>query len=145
MEPTLPGERMNPSDSRSLAQDIVDWGLSKKAEEVAVLDVRGLSDVTDWFVILSGSTQIQVQAISDAILDGAVATRRKPLHVEGRDLGRWVLIDFVDVVAHVMQPEARSFYSIERLWGDAPIEHYDETGRPMAESRPRDGGQEGQA
>jgi len=136
---------MNQSDSRSLAQDIVDWGLSKKAEDVAVLDVHGLSDVTDYFVLLSGTTQIQVQAIADAILDGAVETRRKPLHVEGRDLGRWVLLDFVDVVVHVMQPEARTFYSIERLWGDAPIQRYDEEGQPVGESPEGSGGQESQA
>ncbi len=115
-------------DSKSLAQEIVNWGTSKKAEDVVVLDVRGLSDVTDYFVLLSGITQIQVQAISDAILDGSVEVKNKPLHVEGRELGRWVLIDFVDVVVHVMQPEARSYYSIERLWGDAPILRYDENG-----------------
>jgi ribosome-associated protein len=136
---------MSRDDSKSLVQDIVDWGLSKKAEDVVVLDVRGLSDVTDYFVLLNGSTQIQVQAIADAILDGATASRRKPLHVEGRDLGRWVLLDFVDVVTHVMQPEARSFYSIERLWGDAPILRFDENGELVGNSSGDWGGRESRA
>jgi ribosome-associated protein len=136
---------MTKDDSRGLAQEIIEWGLSKKAEDVVLLDVHGLSDVTDYFVLFTGSTQIQVQAIADAILDGAVASRRKPLHVEGRDLGRWALLDFVDVVVHVMQPEARSFYSLERLWGDAPIERFDENGELVTGSGNGSGGQESQA
>lgn len=136
---------MTKDDSRSLAQDIVNWGLSKKAEDVVLLDVRGLSDVTDYFVLLTGSTQIQVQAITDAILDGAVETRRKPTHVEGRDLGRWVLLDFFDVVAHVMQPDSRSFYSLERLWGDAPVTSFDETGEVVVLGHDKAGGQESES
>ena len=124
---------MNEIQSRQLAGLVVDWGLSKKAEDVMLLDVRGLSDVTDYFVLMSGSSQIHVQAITDAIFDGAIDTGNKPLHVEGRDLGRWVLLDFVDVVVHVMQDDARRYYSLERLWGDAALTRFDETGEEVVE------------
>ncbi len=124
---------MNEIESRQLAASVIDWGLSKKAEDVVLLDVRGLSDVTDYFVLMTGGSQIHVHAITDVILDGAAGTRNKPLHVEGRDLGRWVLIDFVDVVVHVMQEDARRFYALERLWGDATLTRFDPSGEEISE------------
>ncbi len=124
---------MSESESRQLAAMIIDWGLSKKAEDIVLLDVRGLSDVTDYFVLMTGSSQIHVHAITDAILDGSIEAGNKPLHVEGRDLGRWVLIDFVDVVTHVMQEDARRFYALERLWGDASFTRFDESGAEVTE------------
>jgi len=122
---------MNLDDSRSLARAVVRWGLSKKAEDALLLDVEKLSDVTDCFVLLTGSSPLQVQAIADAVLDGAREGGRKPLHQEGRDLGRWVLIDYVDVVVHVMLPELRRYYGLERLWGDAPQMRFDEEGETL--------------
>lgn len=122
---------MSKEQSHKLARAIVEWGLSKKAEDVVLLDVSELSDVTDYFVLLSGGSQLQVQTIANAILDGAHSRGEKPLHVEGKDVGTWVLIDFFDVVAHVMQPRARSYYALERLWGDAPITRFDENGASL--------------
>jgi ribosome-associated protein len=119
---------MSKEQSHELARAIVEWALAKKAEDVVVLDVSELSDVTDYFVLLSGSSQSQVQTIAEAILDAAVKWGEKPLHVEGRELGSWILIDFFDVVAHVMQPRTRNYYSLERLWGDAPLTRFDEEG-----------------
>ncbi len=119
---------MSKEQSHELARAIVEWGLAKKAEDVVVLDVSELSDVTDYFVLLSGGSQSQVQTIAEAILDAAVKWGEKPLHVEGRELGSWILIDFFDVVAHVMQPRIRNYYSLERLWGDAPLTRFDEEG-----------------
>lgn len=86
-----------------------------------VLDLRGLCDFTDYFVICHGSSSRQVAAIADAI-EERLATRehRSPKHVEGKRVGDWVLLDFIDVVVHVFLDEKRAFYGLERLWGDAP-------------------------
>jgi ribosome-associated protein len=99
---------------------IVEAAVDKKAEDVLVLDLRGLCDFTDYFVICHGSNSRQVLAISEAIEDRLRAEDRlKPKHVEGRRVGDWVLMDFIDIVVHVFQDERREFFGLERLWGDA--------------------------
>jgi ribosome-associated protein len=99
---------------------IVEAAVDKKAEDVLVLDLRGLCDFTDYFVICHGSNSRQVLAISESIEDRLRAEDRlKPKHVEGRRVGDWVLMDFIDVVVHVFQNEKREFFGLERLWGDA--------------------------
>lgn len=86
-----------------------------------VLDLRGLCQFTDYFVICHGGSSRQVLAIADAIEERLfTAERRKPKHVEGRRVADWVLMDFIDVVVHVFVDEKREFYGLERLWGDAP-------------------------
>lgn len=119
---------MNQNDSQQLVNRAVHWALSKKAEDVRVMDLRGLLDVTDWFVVATGFSEVQVQAIGDAIVDGAHAEKLDVSHVEGREAGRWMLIDFIDVVVHVMLPEERDRYRLDRLWGDSALYAYDETG-----------------
>ena len=95
--------------------------LDKKAEDVLVLDLRGLCQFTDYFVICHGSSSRQVLAIADAIEEQLLEEHgRKPKHVEGRRVAEWVLLDFIDVVIHVFVAEKREFYRLERLWGDAP-------------------------
>jgi ribosome-associated protein len=85
-----------------------------------VLDLRGLCDFTDYFVICHGSSTRQVLSIADAIEEKLrEADRRKPKHVEGRRVGDWILLDFFDVVVHVFLEERREFFGLERLWGDA--------------------------
>jgi len=91
----------------------------KKAADVVVLEVGDLTVVTDYFVIASGANPIQVKAIVDHVLEELEARGFKPLGVEGYTDGRWVLLDFGDVVVHVMNPEQRDYYGLERLWGDA--------------------------
>jgi len=93
-----------------------------------LLDLRGVLDVTDWFVLATGFSEIQVQAIADSVVDSATDARQKPAHVEGREAGRWVLVDFIDVVVHVMLPQERERYRLDRLWGDAGLIAFDETG-----------------
>ena len=90
------------------------------ASDVVVLDLRGISTATDYFVIASGTSDVQVKAISDHVLQGLKKDRVRPEHLEGLRGGRWVLMDYVDFVVHVFHPEARNFYQLERLWGDAP-------------------------
>jgi ribosome-associated protein len=94
--------------------------LEKKATDVVVLDIRKITQMTDYFLIAGGYTDIQVRAVSEHVVD----TLRekfdiKPWHVEGKESGRWMLLDYVDFVVHVFQPEAREFYQLEKLWVDA--------------------------
>jgi len=95
--------------------------IERKAEDVMVLDVRGLSSATDFFVIASGRSDVQVKAIAEHVIEGAKVDGNRPAHVEGMDQGRWVLIDYIDYVVHVFLPSVRSFYQLEGLWGDAPL------------------------
>jgi ribosome-associated protein len=87
-----------------------------------VLDLRGLSDVADFFVICHGSSERQVAAIAEAIEERLwVERQRRPSHVEGLPTAEWVLLDYVDFVVHVFVEARRHFYRLERLWGDAPV------------------------
>jgi ribosome-associated protein len=96
--------------------------LDKRAEDVIIIDLRKLGAPTDYFVICSASSEKQVRAIVDNIVDGVEQKGYKPWHVEGYAARRWVLVDYVDVVVHVFYEETRRFYSLETLWGDAPVE-----------------------
>ncbi len=100
--------------------------LTRKATDVVVLDLRSLSTAADFFVVGSGETEVQVRAISEAIVDGLEKAGIRVHHIEGFRERRWILIDCIDVVAHVFLKELRDFYSLERLWGDAPLETIEE-------------------
>ena len=91
-----------------------------KARDAVALDLRGLNDATDWFVIASGTSDAHVRGIANGVLRKLEEAGVKAHHVEGLPSGRWVLLDFVDLVVHLFHPEARSFYQLERLWSDAP-------------------------
>jgi len=112
--------RPGSDESRARALAAVQAGLDKKAEDVVVLDVRGLSGVADYFVIMSADSDRQAGAIADGIEAPLEALGAIRLGVEGRSGGGWVLLDFGDVVVHVMDPETRKFYDLEGLWADAP-------------------------
>jgi len=92
----------------------------KKAEEVLVLDLRGVSSMTDYFLICHGSSDRLVQAITDHLLEMMKEKGVRALGVEGYKEGRWILLDFGDLVIHVFFEETRRFYDLERLWGHAP-------------------------
>lgn len=98
--------------------------LDRKAENVLALDLRGVSSATDFFVLATGNSDIQVRAIAEHVLEELSGRGIKPLHVEGLDRARWVLLDFVDFVVHVFHPQAREFYQLELLWGDAPAQAF---------------------
>jgi len=108
-------------DSKELAHLVAQLSLEKKAEDVLILDLRGVTTITDYFVICSGDTDIQVKAISDNIIDELSEQKIKVWHREGYESLNWVLLDLVDVVVHVFRPETRDFYNLEKLWGDAEI------------------------
>ena len=108
------------------AREIVDLSVefmkSKKAQDILVMDLQGLTDTTDYFVLCTGMSDAQVRAISEAIIEGMKGKQEAPWHVEGLEERQWVLLDFVDVVVHIFLPEVREFYNLERLWGDAVTE-----------------------
>ncbi|HEX9580907.1 MAG TPA: ribosome silencing factor [Gemmatimonadales bacterium] len=101
-------------------QSAVSALLEHKAADVLVLDLRRLSDATDYFVIASGSSDTHVRALAERVLAACEREGRRAHHIEGLTAGRWVLIDFVDFVVHVFHPSLRRFYQLERLWADAP-------------------------
>jgi len=93
--------------------------MEQKAQELVVLDLRGISSATDYFLVASGTSDIQVKSIGEHIVDEMKKEGVRPGHVEGLEGGRWVLIDYIDFVVHIFHPQARSFYQLEGLWGDA--------------------------
>ncbi len=93
----------------------------RKGHRVQVLDLRGLTDATDYFVIASGTSDAHVRGLADGVMDAMHDAGLDTHHVEGLTHGRWVLLDFVDVVVHLFHPETRAFYQLERLWQDAPV------------------------
>jgi ribosome-associated protein len=92
----------------------------RKAVDLKVLQLEKVTDFTDYFMICSGTSERQVQAIADAVQEKLREHRVRPLHVEGYNRAQWVLIDYGDLVVHVFQEEQRRYYALERLWGDAP-------------------------
>ncbi len=102
-------------------QVAVDAALDRKAGELLVLDLAAISDFTDHFLICSGTNERQVQAIADHVIRQLRDGGLKPLHVEGLRRGRWILLDYGgEMVIHIFLGESRRFYSLERLWADAP-------------------------
>lgn len=91
-----------------------------KARDIRVLDLRRLSDATDFFVIATGTSDTHVRGAAENVIEALDGAGRRAHHVEGLNGGRWVLLDFVDFVVHVFHPALRDFYRLERLWADAP-------------------------
>jgi ribosome-associated protein len=100
---------------------VVDALVDRKAVDLIVLDLRGLCEATDFFVIASGTSDAHVRGMAEHLLTALAPAGLEPHHVEGLAQGRWVLLDYVDFVVHVLHPELREFYQLERLWGDAPV------------------------
>ena len=105
----------------SLAQRAAALCLDLKANDVVVLDVRSVTDMTDFFVIASGTSDTHVRAIAEHVIAELKKEGFPVYHVEGLTQGRWVLLDYVDFVVHLFHPALRQFYQLERLWGDAEV------------------------
>ena len=96
--------------------------LDRKGNDVVLLSLKGVSDMTDYFLIVSGTSNTHVRALGHAVLEDLKKdTAQTAHHVEGLQAGRWVLLDYVDFVVHVFHPTLRNFYQIERLWADADV------------------------
>lgn len=122
-------QRSTPNPAHVLAAHAVDAMLEKKARDVTVMDMRKVSGVADYFVIGTGDSDLQIKAVADAIRERIrEQCAERPWHTEGTNNWQWVLLDYVDVVAHIFHSEKRDFYNLERLWGDAPGEQVAEDG-----------------
>jgi ribosome-associated protein len=114
---TTPGA---PDPARTTAVSLAKAGLDKQAEDVIVLDVRGLTSYADYFVVMTADSERQAGAIADHVEQTMKEQGVSKVGAEGYESGRWILVDYGDVVAHVMSRESRGFYDLEGLWADAP-------------------------
>ena len=103
------------------AQRAARAAIDKKAIDLVVLDVQGLSSVADYFLVCSGRSTPHVKSISDAIREELKDEGSRPLHAEGQAESGWLLLDYGDVLMHVFLEDTRAYYALERLWGDAPL------------------------
>jgi ribosome-associated protein len=114
------GNRPAAEELNSELRVIIDAVLERNAREPVLLDLRGLSDATDWFVIASGDSDTHARAIADNVVERTRRHGSRPSGVEGRGHASWILLDYINVVVHIFQPRVRDFYRLEDLWGDAP-------------------------
>ena len=109
--------------SLDLAKTIAELAIDKKAERVISIDLKGLTSITDHFLICSADTDVQIKAIADNIRKN---TYTKPVRIEGYEKMNWVILDYIDVVVHIFKNIEREYYSLEKLWGDAKTITYSE-------------------
>ena len=105
----------------ALAQRAAAACVDNKANDVVLLDLRGVTDMTDYFVIASGTSDTHVRSVAEHVIAALGAAGVRVQAAEGLAHGRWVVLDFVDFVVHVFHPSLRTYYQLERLWGDAPV------------------------
>ena len=106
-------------DTDRLLKVAASAALAKKAEDLVALDLRVLEGVSDYFLICSAQSELQVRAIAEAVEETLAEHGARPWHIEGREGWRWVLLDYVEMVVHVFHHRTREYYLLERLWGDA--------------------------
>jgi len=116
------GKTLNQEETRRPAEVAVavEAALERNAREPVLLDLRGISDVTDWFLIASGDSDTHTRAIAENIMERMRESGFRPTGVEGKAGATWILLDYVTLVIHVFLPRVRDYYELERLWGDAP-------------------------
>lgn len=110
---------MTPEALRDLVIDALE---DLKGRDIVTLEVTELTDITDYMIIASGTSSRHVKSIVDNVVEAAKHAGNQPIGVEGREAHEWVLVDLGDVLVHVMNPEARSFYDLERLWTELPTD-----------------------
>ena len=106
-------------EPKERALRIAEAAEDRRAEDVMILDMRGLTTICDYFVICNGRSRLHVNAIAEEVEDQMSKLGMEPRHVEGIPDSSWVILDYMDVVLHVFEPDARKFYNLEGLWGDA--------------------------
>ncbi len=103
------------TNAELLAKNLARLINQKKGNEILIFDLRGLSPITDYFVIANGLSDIHNRTIAEYLME-----QERPNHIEGLTSGTWILLDFIDVIVHIFLKETREFFGLERLWGDAP-------------------------
>lgn len=122
-DPSRP--RLDPDDSRSLALLAAEACDDRKAVDIRLIRVEEVSSLADWFLICSGLTDVQVRAIARSVEDAIEEqSGRLPLRREGQSEGRWVLLDYGELIVHVLTPQERSYYDLESFWGHGEQERY---------------------
>lgn len=111
------------NSSQSLLKEIIQLAFEKKAQNLILLDLRGLSYLSDYFIVCNGTSEPQVKAIVDSIRKG---TSFKPKHLEGYENKKWVLLDYFDIIVHVFDEQGRNYYAIENIWADAPKKEFND-------------------
>lgn len=111
---------------KELSRAICAAASDKKAHDIVEMNMQGLTTATDYFVVCSAPTATQVRAIADNIEEKLGEAGVNFLHKEGYREGEWILMDYGDVVAHIFRAEAREYYALERLWGEAPLTPYED-------------------
>ena len=106
---------MKPEAIKKLALQALD---ALKAENIIIIDVRNYVNFTDFMIIASGSSTRHVKSIANEVIEAAKSGNLPPIGVEGEDVGEWILVDLGDVIVHVMLPDTRQFYELEKLWGE---------------------------
>ena len=111
---------MTPVDERAKALLCVRFALEKKAYDLVLMEVGGLSSLADYFLVCTGRSDTQVQAIAQGIEENLARVGMRPLAIEGLTRGQWVVLDYGDVIVHIFYEPVREFYDLERLWARAP-------------------------
>lgn len=120
-------------DLRSLIDAIVEGLLEKKAKEIRVLDVRGLTTLTDVFVVCHGSSETQIRALANSVTEKVKEKLSESVwKQEGMDARRWIILDYVNVVVHIFNQERREYYGIEKMWNDAVITEIEDLPEPLS-------------
>jgi ribosome-associated protein len=105
---------------------IVEVLQDKKGLDILLMDLRPLTDTADYFILCTGTSEQHVKSLADEVAEKLAEKGEPPWHVEGYSTRRWVLLDFVDIVVHIFRQEARQFYALERLWGDAECTSFED-------------------
>ena len=113
-------------ETNEVVQKICKAASNVKANNIIIMDMRGIMFSTDYFVVCNAATSTQVRAIADNIEEELEKDNRRFNHREGYREGEWILLDYGDVVAHIFRTESRDYYALEKLWGDAEIKNYED-------------------
>ena len=113
-------------NSTELAAKIANLAWEKKGKDITILDLRGLTDISDYFIIVSGESELHLKALTEFVEQELKKEGIKPWHREGQQNLNWILLDYIEVVLHIFKPHVREFYSLEKLWGDARISRLEE-------------------
>jgi len=125
-------------ESKTFAMLAAQSALNKKALDVKIMDLKGLTSISDYFIVCTAESEVQVKAIADAVETGLQQNGWNPWHVEGKSNLKWVLLDYVDIVVHVFYKDAREYYGLDNLWGDAPYETIEDTPKGIKITKSKD-------